>query len=60
MFGLLGWPGALEATVRGMDNCGWAILAESRTTGLLRLQSYNETASPGPHPADFASDTPVG
>ena len=60
MFGLLGWPEALEATVRGMDNCGWAILAESRTTGLLRLQSYNETASPGPHPADFASDTPVG
>ena len=60
MFGLLGWPEALEATVRGMDNCGWAILAESRTTGLFRLQSYNETASSGPHAADFASDTPVG
>ena len=60
VFGLLGWPQTLEATVRGLDNCAWAILAESRTTGRLRLESYNETASPGPHPADFASDTPVG
>ena len=60
IFGLLGWPPTLEATVRGMDNCAWAVLAESRTTGRLRLESYNETASPGPQPADFASDTPVG
>ncbi len=60
MFGLLGWPDALDETVRGMDNCGWAILAESGRTGALRLESYNETASPGPHVADFASDTPVG
>ncbi len=60
IFGLLGWPQSLDDTVRGMDNCGWAILGESARTGALRLESYNETASPGPHLADFASDTPVG
>jgi broad specificity phosphatase PhoE len=60
IFALLGWPPELDGTVRSMDNCGWSILGESPVTGALRLESYNETASPGPHLADFASDAPVG
>jgi broad specificity phosphatase PhoE len=60
IFGILGWPPELDRTVRSMDNCGWAILADSGIDGALRLESYNETASPGPHEADFASDGPVG
>ena len=60
LFELLGWPHDLNRTVRSMDNCGWAILATGRTGAPLRLESYNETATPGPHLADFASDGPVG
>ena len=60
IFGILGWPPELSRTVRGMDNCGWSILADTGAGGTLRLESYNETASPGPHEADFASDGPVG
>jgi broad specificity phosphatase PhoE len=60
LFALLGWPAELSRTVRGMDNCGWAIVAEGARGAALRLESYNETAAPGPHLADFASDGPVG
>jgi probable phosphoglycerate mutase len=49
IFGILGWPPELNRTVRSMDNCGWTILADSGMDGALRLESYNETASPGPH-----------
>ncbi|MGI9155489.1 MAG: histidine phosphatase family protein [Marmoricola sp.] len=60
LFALLDWPPELNRTVRSMDNCGWAILATGGTGAPLRLESYNETADPGPHLADFASDGPVG
>lgn len=60
LFELLGWPQELNRTVRSMDNCGWAIVADGGAGERLRLESYNETASPGPHVADFASDGPVG
>jgi broad specificity phosphatase PhoE len=60
LFALLGWPHELNRTVRSMDNCGWAILADGSRDASLRLESYNETATPGPHLADFASDGPVG
>jgi broad specificity phosphatase PhoE len=62
---LLDWPREVSATVRGMDNCGWAVLGEHPDKGDLRLVSYNETASVGPHPdraagADFAAGEAVG
>jgi broad specificity phosphatase PhoE len=65
LFALLGWPDELSRTVRGMDNCGWAVLGEHDVPGRLRLVSYNETAAVGQHPeraagADFASDDAVG
>jgi probable phosphoglycerate mutase len=65
LFALLGWPDELARTVRGMDNCGWAVLSEHDLAGGLRLVSYNETAAVGQHPdratgADFASEDAVG
>ena len=60
MAALLGWPGGSEVSLRGMDNCGWTTLQEDRDRGRLRLASYNETAHPGVHGPDFASDAPVG
>ncbi len=62
---LLGWPREVSATVRGMDNCGWAVLGEHPDKGDLRLVSYNETAAVGQHPdratgGDFASGEAVG
>ncbi len=62
---LLGWPHDVSRTVRGMDNCGWAVLGEHHVRKGLVLVSYNETATVGPHPAraaggDFASDEAVG
>ena len=60
LMSLLGWPWEQSSSLRGVDNCGWAIVAEHPVKGGLRLTSYNETASPGPHGLDFASDGPVG
>ena len=49
-----GRPARLAArglpTLRGMDNCGWAVLGEHDGQRRLRLVSYNETAAVGPHP----------
>ncbi len=58
---LLGWPREVSATVRGMENCGWAVLGQHPEKGDLRLVSYNETAAVGRHP-DRASggDFPAG
>ena len=58
---LLGWPREVSATVRGMENCAWAVLGEHPDKGDLRLVSYNETAAVGLHP-DRASggDFPAG
>ncbi len=65
LFGLLGWPAELSRTLRGMDNCAWTVLGEDELRGGLRLVSYNESATPGPHPdravgGDFAPDEAVG
>ncbi len=56
---LLGWPDGLDQTLRGMDNCGWTTVEDDPARGRLRLASYNETAHPGVHGPDFASDAPV-
>ena len=65
LLGLLGWPHETSRTLRGMDNCGWSVLGEHDVREGLRLVSYNETATIGPHPdhaagADFASGEAVG
>jgi probable phosphoglycerate mutase len=57
---LLGWPDGVDRTVRGMDNCGWTTVEDDPAHDRLRLSSYNETAHPGVHGPDFASDAPVG
>ena len=57
---LLGWPAGLDQSLRGMDNCGWTTVEDDPGRGRLRLASYNETAHPGVHGPDFASDAPVG
>ncbi|MCW2757636.1 MAG: histidine phosphatase family protein [Nocardioidaceae bacterium] len=57
---LLGWPLTLVPTLRGLDNCRWAMLEERPRDGRLRLAAYNVAAPPGPPRADFASDGAVG
>jgi glucosyl-3-phosphoglycerate phosphatase len=56
----LGWPDVVLETMRGLDNCGWAVLEEDVHGRGTRLASYNETAHPAVHGPDFASDAPVG
>lgn len=56
----LGWPEEVGATLRGLENCGWAVLEEDPAGRGVRLSSYNETAHPGTHGPDFASEAPVG
>ena len=56
----LGWPDALVRTLRGLDNCGWAVLEDDPSGRGIRLASYNETVHPAVHGPDFASDAPVG
>jgi glucosyl-3-phosphoglycerate phosphatase len=56
----LGWPEAVSATMRGLDNCGWVVLEADPHGRGMRLSSYNETAHPGIHGPDFASEAPVG
>lgn len=41
---LLGWPDDQFHTLRGLDNCGWAVLQEHGDGGLMRLVAYNRTA----------------
>ena len=50
---VLGWPSGLAATVRGLDNCGWAELEDTGAGGALRLAAYNRVA-------DFAPPEGVG
>jgi probable phosphoglycerate mutase len=57
---LLGWPADLGTTLRGMDNCGWAVLEQDPHGRGLRLSSYNETADPAVHGPDFTSEAPTG
>ena len=60
LLAFLGWPESLVGTLRGLDNCGWAVLESDPHGRGIRLASYNETAQPAVHGPDFASDAPVG
>ena len=60
LLAFLGWPETLSGTLRGLDNCGWAVLEADAHGRGIRLASYNETAHPAVHGPDFASDAPVG
>ena len=60
LLAFLGWPETLVGTLRGLDNCGWAVLEDDPSGRGIRLASYNETAHPAVHGPDFASDAPVG
>jgi probable phosphoglycerate mutase len=60
LLAFLGWPEAIMETLRGLDNCGWAVIEEDAHGRGVRLASYNETAHPAVHGPDFASDAPVG
>ena len=60
LLAFLGWPESVVETLRGLDNCGWAVLEAGGAGRGIRLASYNETAHPAVHGPDFASDAPVG
>jgi glucosyl-3-phosphoglycerate phosphatase len=60
LLAFLGWPEPVMETIRGLDNCGWAVLEDDAHGRGIRLASYNETAHPAVHGPDFASDAPVG
>jgi probable phosphoglycerate mutase len=53
---LLGWPDEQFHTLRGLDNCGWAVLVEHPEDGGLRLEAYNRVV----RPPDFTSTTSSG
>jgi probable phosphoglycerate mutase len=60
LLAFLGWPESLVATLRGLDNCGWAVVEADPEGRGTRLASYNETPHAPVHGPDFASDAPVG
>ena len=60
LLAFLGWPESLLESLRGLDNCGWAVLEADPQGRGIRLASYNETVHPAVHGPDFASDAPVG
>lgn len=60
LLAFLGWPQSLLGSLRGLDNCGWAVVEADPHGRGIRLASYNETAHPAVHGPDFASDAPVG
>jgi probable phosphoglycerate mutase len=60
LLAFLGWPETLLGSLRGLDNCGWAVIEADPHGRGVRLASYNETAHPAVHGPDFASDAPVG
>lgn len=45
---LLGWPLEHSRQLRGLDNCGWAVVKERQLGGSLQLTSYNLTAAHQP------------
>ncbi len=51
---LLGWDRGVDATLRGLDNCGWAVVDDSAVGRTLRLLAYNRLAP------DFTSAGAVG
>jgi glucosyl-3-phosphoglycerate phosphatase len=46
LVGLLGWPQELAPSLRGVQNCGWAVVGELEVGGRLRLEAYNQCAGP--------------
>ena len=45
--GLLGWPLAQTAALRGVDNCAWvSLVAAAPTGGTVRLERYNQSVRP--------------
>ena len=54
LIALLGWQQPAAATLRGLDNCGWAVLDDSARDGEVRLTAYNRLAP------DFTSGRAVG
>ena len=44
LLALLGWDGSAASSLRGLDNCGWAIVDDSALGGGLRLAAYNRVA----------------
>ena len=60
LLAFMGWPEVLMESLRGLDNCGWAVVEEDAHGRGIRLASYNETPHPPVHGPDFASDAPVG
>lgn len=52
---MLGWPQALAPTLRGMGNCGYAVLRRTEPSGPWRLAAWNLTAPP-----DFTEPETVG
>jgi glucosyl-3-phosphoglycerate phosphatase len=41
---MVGWPPGQEHSLRGMDNCGWAVLRSAAPGDPWRLVAYNRTA----------------
>jgi probable phosphoglycerate mutase len=60
LLAFLDWPDTLLEGLRGLDNCGWAVVETAPHGRGRRLASYNETVHPAVHGPDFASDAPVG
>jgi len=52
---MLGWPAGQALTLRGMDNCGWAVLRRGSASEPWRLRAYNRTVPP-----DFSPPPAVG
>jgi probable phosphoglycerate mutase len=52
---LLGWSPEQALTLRGMDNCGWAVLRRTAPEEPWRLVAYNRTIEP-----DFVGPRAVG
>ena len=49
---MLGWPDDGFRSLRGLDNCGWAVLGHHPDTGDLRLAAYNRIVDPWTPPAE--------
>jgi glucosyl-3-phosphoglycerate phosphatase len=62
VLGLLAWPARQAAAMRGIDNCAWVTLGETRPAGGLRLEGYNQQTGfvSGGRGADCATAPPVG
>jgi broad specificity phosphatase PhoE len=52
---LVGWTAEEALTLRGMDNCGWAVLRRPGPDERWRLHAYNRTVPP-----DFSGAEAVG